>query len=153
MSELLSRVLVVDDDPDAIFLLGYLFRKAGIRRSLLPALNGERAIESLSRCLAERSSLPAFVLADLKMPRVSGIDLTRWIRAQPALKELPVILLSSSPEPTDIAGAYGAGVDAYLIKYPEASVFTALCSEVDAGVDGSVLLRPRLRTRLPGVMT
>jgi CheY-like chemotaxis protein len=60
--------------------------------------------------------LPALVLLDLRLPLVSGLELLRWIRSHPDLKSLIVIVFTSSTAPRDIAEAYRAGANSYLVK-------------------------------------
>jgi len=60
--------------------------------------------------------LPELVLLDLKMPQVNGLEVLRWIRSQPGLRRLPVIVLTGSLLPEDTQRAYEAGANSYLVK-------------------------------------
>ncbi|MDB6168348.1 MAG: two-component system response regulator [Verrucomicrobia bacterium] len=82
--------------PDGAVALDYLFRRG--RFALRPAGN------------------PALALLDLKMPKLDGLDVLRAIRADPALKQIPVIILTSSREEQDLARSYELGVNAYVLK-------------------------------------
>lgn len=113
-------ILVVEDEPDAITLLQHAFEKAGIVNPLATVHDGEQAIAYLrgeGRYVDRLTHpLPLLVLLDLKLPRCSGLEVIEWIRAQPALRGLPVIVLTSSKERSDVRRAYAAGANSYLVK-------------------------------------
>ncbi len=116
----LDPILVVEDEPDAITLLRHAFAKSGILNPVQTVHSGDEAIAYLSSQgrYADRTAfpLPRFVLLDLKLPRCSGHEVLEWIRAQPHLRSLPVIVFTSSKERTDVARAYAAGANSYLVK-------------------------------------
>jgi DNA-binding NarL/FixJ family response regulator len=62
--------------------------------------------------------MPSLVLTDMKLPTVSGIDVLKWIRAEPSLHTLPVVMLSSSTHPVEVHTAYALRVNAYIEKPP-----------------------------------
>ncbi len=113
---------MVEDDADQVLFLGRAFAKAAPAKT--PALNvcrdGEEAIAYLSGDAeyADRSTypIPSLVLLDLKLPRKSGMDVLAWIRRDPRVGSLPVIVFSSSSEPRDLQRAYALGVNSYLVK-------------------------------------
>ncbi len=82
--------------------------------------DGEQAIAYLrgQGKFADRAQyrLPSLVLLDLKMPRATGFEILRWIRAHPALNHLPVVVLSGSELQDDIRHAYAEGANSYLVK-------------------------------------
>jgi len=79
--------------------------------------DGERAIGCLSARLADPAApLPSLVITDLKMPRKSGFDVISWIRTQPRLSTLPVVVLSASNEPADVDRALSLGANGYFVK-------------------------------------
>ncbi|HWL15761.1 MAG TPA: response regulator [Opitutus sp.] len=116
----LDPILLVEDEPDAITLLQYAFARAGIRHPIHTVNDGEEAIAYLrgDGRYADRTAhpLPQFTLLDLKLPRCSGIEVIRWIRETPAVRALPVIVLTSSKERSDVRRAYAAGANSYLVK-------------------------------------
>ena len=61
-------------------------------------------------------TLPTFVLLDLRMPKMGGFEALRWIRAMPQIKEVPVVVLSSSPLPGDVELATALGATSYIVK-------------------------------------
>src|SRR2546421_955120 len=113
-------ILLVEDRPDDVLLIRRAFQKAYINNPLQVVRDGEEAIwylrgEGKYQNRAEYP-LPDLVLLDLKMPRVDGLQVLTWIRAQPGLKGLPVIVLTSSEEMRDVNAAYHLGANSFLVK-------------------------------------
>jgi two-component system response regulator len=122
-------ILVVEDEEDSVLLLESAFRKAQFSNPVHRVSHGALAMEYLSQAVASKNRpvpLPAFVLLDLKLPLVSGIDVLKWIRAHPVLHSLIVIVFTSSAEPRDVAEAYRAGANSYLVKPTNLSTLTEL---------------------------
>src|SRR5690349_2312827 len=103
-------ILLAEDDQNDVLLLQRAFERAKIQNPLFVARDGEEAMNFLSGCghFSNRTEypLPSLALFDLKMPKVSGFELLKWLRAQPALSCLPVVVFSSSNDPHDIEEAY-----------------------------------------------
>ncbi|HEX7899653.1 MAG TPA: response regulator [Planctomycetota bacterium] len=117
MSISLASVLLVEDDSNDVLLMNRAFGKAGFAGPLKVVTDGERAIAALSgEGGAPGGPIPALVLLDLKLPRCSGFEVVAWIRAQPRLRALPVVVLTSSKDKRDVTRAYELGANAYLIK-------------------------------------
>ncbi|MEO5960227.1 MAG: response regulator [Opitutaceae bacterium] len=121
-------ILVVEDEEDSVLLLESAFRKANFVNPVHRVSHGALAIEYLSNAVAKERTvpLPALVLLDLKLPLVSGVEVLKWIRAHALLHSLIVIVFSSSTEPKDIAAAYRAGANSYLVKPSNLSTLTEL---------------------------
>lgn len=117
---LLETILVVEDEPDAVTLLEHAFTKAGITTPLRAVSDGDLALAYLQGAppYADRRLYPRpqLVLLDLKLPRCSGLEVLARIRADPALAGLPVVILTSSRERSDVFRAYAAGANSYLVK-------------------------------------
>jgi CheY-like chemotaxis protein len=122
-------ILVVEDEEDSVLLLESAFRKAQFSNPVHRVSHGAIAMEYLSQTAATRNPpvrMPALVLLDLKLPLVSGIEVLKWIREHPVLHSLIVIIFTSSAEPRDIADAYRAGANSYLVKPTNLSTLTEL---------------------------
>lgn len=95
-------------------------RKANWTNPVVVVDNGEAAVAYLGGAPPyqdrERYPLPGLILLDLKLPRKGGLEVLAWLRAQPRLRRLPVVILTSSREHGDIAQAYDLGVNSYLVK-------------------------------------
>ena len=112
--------LLVEDDEDHIILFKRAFSKSNVLNPLQVVRNGHEAIcylEGAGR-YRDRSTfpLPTLVLLDLKMPGIDGFEVLSWIRQQPALKTLRVIVLTSSDEIRDVNRAYQLGANSFLVK-------------------------------------
>lgn len=115
-----DTILLVEDNPDDQFLIKRAFKHSGLPYSLQMVSDGQAAIDYLSGtpAYADRivHPLPALVLLDLKLPLRSGLEVLAWIKQQPDLKRLPVVVLTSSKQSIDIQRAYDAGANSYLVK-------------------------------------
>jgi len=115
-----STVLLVEDDANDVFFLRRAFQKAGLPYPLQDVSDGEKATAYLSGepPYADRQQfpLPRLVMLDLKLPLKSGFEVLEWVRSQPCLKSLPVVILTSSNVPEDIAKAQMLKADQYLVK-------------------------------------
>ncbi|HVV72608.1 MAG TPA: response regulator [Verrucomicrobiae bacterium] len=124
-----NKILHVEDNPDDITLTALAFRKAGVKAVLEVAPDGERAMAILKDAAALEQL--ACVLLDVKLPSVSGLEVLAWLRGIPALKRLPVIMLTSSLLPGDINRAYDLGANSYLVKPPDLDSLIGLAKTID----------------------
>jgi CheY-like chemotaxis protein len=115
-----DTILLVEDEENDVFFIQQAFKKAEILNPLQVAANGKEAIDYLSGegpyADRERFPLPCLTLLDLKLPRATGLEVLQWIREQPELKTLIVIILTSSQLGPDIEKAYQLGANSYLVK-------------------------------------
>ena len=113
-------VLIVDDDDNDIYLLERALASVGIGHPLQVSHNGDEAIAQLTEALraaqAGSGRVPRLMILDLKMPLLTGLDVLHWLRAQPLLRTLPVIMFSSSAHRYDIERAYLLGANAFVVK-------------------------------------
>ncbi len=120
MNSTRCTILLVEDDPNDVLLIERAFRKAQLLNPIQVVRDGENAVAYLAGhgLYADRQCypLPGLVLLDLKLPRKSGFEVLAWLRTQPALRRLRVIVLSSSAEIPDINQAYDLGATSYLVK-------------------------------------
>ncbi|HJU83810.1 MAG TPA: response regulator [Holophagaceae bacterium] len=142
----LKRILLVEDNPNDVELALTAFEDAKVANEVVVARDGAEALDYLYRRGAYAGRLPgnpAVVLLDLKLPRIDGLEVLRTIRAEPQLKTLPVVALTSSREEPDLARCYELGVNAYVVKpvnFPDfieaarnLGVFWALINEPPPG--------------------
>ena len=120
-------MLLVDDDDDAILLIQLLLKRANVTSPINIATDGEQAISYFQSRLANPDEfLPFIVFLDLKLPRKDGFEVLKWIRSQPALNTLPIVIMSSSNRPLDMENAMALGADFYCEKYPALEDLVAL---------------------------
>lgn len=115
-----ATILLVEDNPDDAALLRRAFIKARVLNPLHVANGGEEAINYLSGigkyANREEFPFPGLVLLDLNMPGVDGFDVLQWIRQEPDLNRLRVVVLSASDNMRDVSRAYKLGANSFLIK-------------------------------------
>jgi CheY-like chemotaxis protein len=115
-----NTILLVEDNPKDVLLMQRAIRKANIVHALQVVNDGDAAVSYLSGeqpyCDRVNYPLPVLVLLDLKLPRRSGSEVLMWLRQQPQLKRLPVVVLTSSKEYAEINHIYDLGVNAYIVK-------------------------------------
>ena len=113
-------ILLVEDNPTDVLLIQRAFRKANVNVPLQVVGDGENAVLYLSGqepySDRNRYPLPVLILLDLKLPRKSGTEVLEWLRQQPVIKRLPVVVLTSSKEYADINHVYDLGANAYMSK-------------------------------------
>ena len=115
-----SGILLVEDDSNDVLFIQRAFRRSKLENSMQVVRDGDEAVAYLSGDgkYADRNlyPLPGMILLDLKLPRRSGLEVLEWIRNQPVIKRIPVVILTSSKENADVNTAYDIGVNSYLLK-------------------------------------
>jgi CheY-like chemotaxis protein len=128
-------ILCAEDDPDDRLLAEMAHRESGAANPLVFVADGEEALEYLHQTgrHADRagSPMPGLVLLDLNMPGIGGVETVKVIRADAALRRLPVVILTTSAAHDDITASYEAGATSYIVK-PSAfaglvAVFESIC--------------------------
>src|SRR5581483_4909361 len=113
-------VLLVEDDLNDIFLVKRAFKLARLATPLQVVTDGEEALHYLrgDDRYADRQAhpLPHLIVMDIKMPRMTGFEVLEWIKHDGALRRIPVVIVSSSNQPSDINRAYELGANAYMVK-------------------------------------
>ena len=115
----LAKILLVEDDPNDVELTLSALRQNHIANDVVVARDGEEALDYLFRRGAYESrepGEPAVVLLDLKLPKVSGMEVLESIKDDPQLRTLPVVVLTSSREEQDLVRSYNLGTNAYVVK-------------------------------------
>lgn len=129
-----TTILLAEDDQNDIMLIRRAFTKSHVVNPIACVENGEEVVNYLSGSGAysdrEQHPLPFMLLLDLKLPRMSGHEVLKWLRAQQGLKRLPVVVLTSSREPADINKAYELGANSYLVKPVVFEEFTTLLKQL-----------------------
>lgn len=119
----MSKIILVEDNPDDERLTLRALRKAN---EILIARNGEEALT----LVLNADPLPSVILLDLKLPKISGLEVLRQIRANARTRFLPIVVLTSSSEDRDIIESYNLGANSYVCKPVEFDRFTEAVSQL-----------------------
>ena len=119
------RVFFAEDNPDHAYLIRRCLEPLGF--DLHHASDGETALEQLRHW---RGSKPNFVLLDLNLPRMNGLEVLTELRANPQLKSVPVVVFSTSKLNSDVARAYECGANSFIVKPAKFGDFRELLLEV-----------------------
>lgn len=133
-----QTILLVDDSENDLLLMRAAFELAGTNPNILEVRSGEEAIAFLKGDgpYADRSKypLPTVMLLDLNMPKTSGFEVLAWVRSQPKIKRLTVMILTSSMRKEDVERAFDLGASSFLVKPSDlnglASMMRCLCEWV-----------------------
>lgn len=113
-------ILIVEDDPNDVLFMRRAFQKAGVRQAIRVARDGQEAINYLSGTgpFADRRQypLPCLVILDVKLPKKNGLEVLDWLRHREELRDMPVVMVTSSDENGDKDHAVRAGIEAYRVK-------------------------------------
>ena len=113
-------ILLVDDNPHDVVLIRLAFRRVGIIDTIQLVKDGTEAMRYVKGegVYSDRHQFPppTLILLDLKMPQTSGFEVLQWIREQPELSSVVVVVMSGSKNDADIERAYALGANSYLVK-------------------------------------
>ncbi len=113
-------ILLAEDNSTDALMIRRAFRKANLLNPIQVVDDGDKAVAYLSGqgpyADREKCPFPVLLLLDLKLPRRSGLEVLEWLRQQKSLKRLPVVVLTSSKESSDVNRAYDLGANSYLVK-------------------------------------
>jgi two-component system, response regulator len=122
------EILLVEDNDDDVQLTKRALVQNRIGNELTVVHDGVAALEHLRRLASGAPAgppLPAVVLLDLKLPRMDGLETLQHLRADPRLRRLPVVILTSSKEEQDIVKSYDLGANSYVRKPVDFEQFSA----------------------------
>lgn len=148
MSE--CKILLVEDNPDDVELTMLAFEDSRLCNDIVVARDGQQALDYLfsegDYAEAESDDVPAIVLLDLNLPKISGLDVLKRIRSDDRTSCLPVIILTSSKEDEDILSSYRLGANAYVRKPVEYDKFVEAANTL--GMFWLMLNEPPPRRRI-----
>ena len=139
----LRPILLAEDNPNDVELILAAFQEVNFANEIIVVHDGEQALDFLFRrgAHAGRPGLqPAVILLDLKMPKVDGREVLRQVRGAAALKHLPVVVLTSSREESDLLTSYQLGANAYVVKPVDFQEFISAVGKI--GIFWALLNEP-----------
>ncbi|MBL8250609.1 MAG: response regulator [Candidatus Competibacter sp.] len=130
MSDRPAVVLLVEDEPAHAEIVRRHFAERHPASRLFHVGDGQAALDYVYRQEGyrqpERSPRPDLMLLDLRLPRVDGLEVLKTVKADPRLRSIPVVVLSTSAAAADLANAYRHHANSYLVKPVDFAQFTAL---------------------------
>lgn len=139
----LRPILLVEDNPNDLELALAALEKARLANEVIVVRDGAEALDYLHGRGAHAGRAPgdpAVVLLDIKLPKVDGLEVLERVKADPATRAIPVVMLTSSREESDLARSYALGVNAFVVKpVGFAEFFKAI---QDLGVFWAILNEP-----------
>jgi two-component system, response regulator len=115
-----ATILLVEDNPDDVELTLHAFTKHNLINQVVVARDGREALDYMfatgSHAGRDATDLPDLILLDLKLPKIGGIEVLRELRAAAITKHVPVVILTTSDDESDIADGYDLGINSYIRK-------------------------------------
>ncbi len=134
MTESIVEILLVEDNPNDAELTIRALKKNKIANNIVHVKDGEEALHFLfgidEYSGKEINGTPKLILLDLKLPKVSGIEVLQRIKNDEKTKTIPVVVLTSSKEEKDIINSYNLGVNSYIVKPVDFDKFMEAVKEV-----------------------
>lgn len=130
---MVQTILLVEDNADDVELTMHAFRKSRMANELVVARTGEEALDYMfgtgdwAGC---EHDLPALMLLDLKLPGICGLDVLRRVREREATRRMPVVILTTSDDESDIVSGYDLGVNSYIRKPVDFGDFTQVVDQL-----------------------
>ena len=140
---MLKPILLVEDNPNDLELTLIALERSQLANEVVVVRDGADALDYLharGQYATRDQGNPAVVLLDLKLPKVDGMEVLADIRSNPALKSIPVVMLTSSKEEQDLIRSYELGVNAYVVKPVDFKEFVRAIA--DLGIFWAVLNEP-----------
>jgi two-component system response regulator len=127
-------ILLVEDNPDDAQLTLRAFKRSNVANEIVVVRDGAEALEYLFETGAHAgrgsAGAPEVVLLDLKLPKISGLEVLRRMRADERTRRLPVVVLTSSSEESDIIRSYDLGANSFVCKPVDFSQFSAAAAQL-----------------------
>ena len=130
MNDVLNPILIVEDRATDLDLTKRAFARRRLLNPIQVARDGEEALAYIARWEAGEP-VPVFILLDLRLPKINGLEVLRQLRNHPKFFTIPVIILTTSAEDKDIEEAYRLGCNSYIVKPVEFNKFMEVASQLE----------------------
>lgn len=124
-------ILLVEDNPMDIDLTRRAFQRRKLANPLQVAQDGEEALQAVARWESGEQPAPALILLDLKLPKVDGLDVLAHLKTHPIYKVIPVVVLTTSAEDSDVQRAYQLGANSYIVKPVSFEKFLDVVTQIE----------------------
>ena len=131
LEDTIVDILLVEDSVEDAEMAIRALKKSNLANNLLHLQDGQEALDYMFTDSDEsRTQLPRLILLDLKMPKVDGLQVLRRLKSNQRLKRIPVVIMTSSKEESDIVESYDLGVNAYIVKPVDLNQFIKAVTDV-----------------------
>lgn len=127
---MISPILLVEDNPMDVDLTKRALRRHRLAAELMIARDGEEAVNMIARWETGEPS-PTLILLDLKLPRLSGLEVLERLKAHPSYASIPVVVLTTSRDDGDVKRAYQLGANSYIVKPVDFDRFLEVASQIE----------------------
>ncbi|MEM7769726.1 MAG: response regulator [Cyanobacteria bacterium P01_A01_bin.37] len=127
-----TRILLVEDDLNDLELINLAFESYNFANQIDIVTDGEQALQFLlgDENVLPQPFLPRLMLLDLKLPKVSGIEVLQQLRAHPRTRNMVIVVMTSSREDSDLKACYDLGVNSYVVKPLDFQQFTDVTQQI-----------------------
>lgn len=134
MNEPLPTILLVEDNPIDLELALLAFRKHKVSNPIAVVRDGEEALDYVHRRgkFAADASVPGLILLDIRLPKVDGIAVLREVKAHPVYRTVPVVMLTTSRQESDIRSSYELGANSYIAKPVDFETFLEIIGRIES---------------------
>lgn len=131
MNTSIRPILLVEDNPMDLDLTFQALEGNGVANPIVACRDGEEALQYMEKHRSpDDLQIPIVVLLDLRLPKVDGIEVLRQARSDPVWRQVPIVVMTTSRENTDIEAAYGLGVNSYIVKPVDFLTFTEVVKSI-----------------------
>ncbi len=127
---MLRPIMLVEDNPMDVDLTKRAFAKRKLTNPIDVARDGEEALARIAEWDAGKTQ-PVVILLDLKLPKISGLDVLRALKSHPVYKRIPVVVLTTSKEDADVDTAYSVGANSYIVKPVDFEKFMEVAGQIE----------------------
>ena len=125
-----SAILLVEDNPIDVDLTKRALQRQRLASELVVARDGEEAVHMIARW-EQGEVVPTLILLDLKLPRLSGLEVLARLKSHPTFASIPVVVLTTSRENGDVKQAYRLGVNSYIVKPVDFDKFVEVAAQIE----------------------
>ena len=125
-----NPILLVEDNPLDIDLTIRAFKSSNLINPIEVARDGDEALKYIKKW-DSGATIPVVILLDLKLPKVDGLDVLKTMKEHPIYKTIPIVVLTSSSENSDIEAAYKLGVNSYIVKPVNFDNFLKVAGQIE----------------------
>jgi CheY-like chemotaxis protein len=126
----LNPILIIEDNPVDLDLTARALATRNITNAIQVARDGEEALSYLGRW-EKGETPPAFILLDLNMPKINGLEVLEKFKTHPKFKTIPVVILTTSSESSDLRSAYLLGANSYIVKPVDFGQFMEIAGHIE----------------------